>query len=152
MKKLLSMLCALALAFVAAAPVAAARDHRGHHGGYYGHGYGYSGHGYRGRYYDGYRRDRREDNDAIIAGIVGFAAGAIIGSAASQPRYAPAPRGGYYAPPPPRCYDRCGDYGYQGGYYDDRYAPPPQRLCTTHERQWDPYAGRYLMIERSYPC
>jgi hypothetical protein len=25
-------------------------------------------------------------------------------------------------------------------------------MCTTRERQWDPYVGREIWIDRSYPC
>lgn len=142
MKKLFSALCAIALVFAASAP-AHARDR---------HGYGYRGDHYdRGYYRDrGYHRDRDDHGDAVAAGIVGLALGAIIGSAASRPRTYAAPPPCYDCgpPPPPRCYDRC------GGYYDqDYYAPPPPpRMCIARERQWDPYADRYLMIERPYPC
>ncbi|MET0183609.1 MAG: hypothetical protein ABW199_12065 [Caulobacterales bacterium] len=135
MKKLFSALCALALVFTASAPAAMAHD-RGYGGGYH-------------------RYDRRDNHDdAVAAGVIGLAIGALIGSAASRQRnYAPPPCyncGG--PPPPPPCYDRCG--GYRSGYYDqDYYAPQPEpRTCYARERQWDPYAGRYLMIERPYPC
>lgn len=115
-------IAAATLVFTSAAAPAFAYDHRG--GGYY-------------RGYDrGYDRSYRRDNhgDAVAAGIVGLAVGALIGSAASQPRYAP-------APPPPRY-----DYGDRYGYYE------PQRTCIERERQWDPYVGRTLTIERRYPC
>lgn len=48
----------------------------------------------------GHRRwDRHNGGNVAAAGIVGFAAGAIVGSALSQPRYyRPAPV--YVAPPP----------------------------------------------------
>lgn len=141
MKKFLGALVAGALVFASAAP-AYAHDHRG---------YG----GYDRRYYD-----RRHDDhgDAVASGLVGLAIGALIGSALSQPRYEAPP------PPPPygyqgqgyqgQAYQGQGYYGpqpYQGGYNDGGYAEPP-RLCTVHERQYDPYVGRTLTIERQVPC
>lgn len=135
------IVAALAVAATALAPsLAEARDHGG---GYYrGGGYdrGYYG---RGDYH------HHDNGDAVAAGVVGLALGAIIGSAVtanSQPRYAPPPRAyyppppsSYYPPPPPRGY-------YGGGYYGDRYS----RGCVVRERVWDPYYGQYVRIER--PC
>lgn len=83
---------------------------------------------YRDRYHYGHRH---HNGDAVAAGIAGLAIGAIIGSAASRPRYYEPPRG-YYAPPPPR-------------YYEPRY-------CSTRDWVWDPYLRRNVLVERSYPC
>lgn len=142
MKKLVSALCALLMFGAVAAPAYA--DHRGR---------GWS-RGYDDYHYDR-RRHRDRDNDAIVAGVVGLAIGALIGSAASRPRYAEPPRYHYrgcgYDPCAPR-----GHYGdsYRGGYY----GPQPYHggydgdLCVVRERQWDPYAGRTLTIERQVPC
>ena len=76
--------------------------------------------------------------------MIGLALGAIIGSAVtsnnqSQRYYQPAPRA-YYPPPPPR--------GYYGG---PGYAAGPP-VCVLRERQWDPYAGQYVRVERRVPC
>jgi hypothetical protein len=83
------------------------------------------------------RHHRRGNGDAVAAGIAGLAIGAIIGSAASQPRYAPPPAH-YYGPAP--------------GYY----SPPPAyyapRWCRTTDWVWDPYLGRRVRVEQSYRC
>lgn len=150
MKKFLSIACALLLIGATAAPAAYA-DHRGR-----GWSRGYDHH----RHYDR-RHHRDNDNDAVVAGVLGLAIGAIIGSAASRPRYAEppryqAPRGCGYEPcggPPPQPYY---EQSYQGGggyygpqSYDDGYE---ERLCVVREQQWDPYVGRTLTIERQVPC
>lgn len=86
---------------------------------------------YRDNRYYGYNNHRHGNDDAVAAGIAGLAIGAIIGSAASQPRYYERPRT-YYAPPPPV-------------YYEPRY-------CSTRDWVWDPYLRRNVVVERSYPC
>lgn len=147
-------LAALAAAVLALAPaVAEARDHHGGGGydrGYYDRGYD------RGRWDDRGRYDRRhgDNDDAVAAGVVGLVLGAVIGAAVADnnartraypppqryyqppPAYYPPPQQGYYPPPPPR-------------YYGDSYAP---RVCVVRERQWDPYAGQYVRVERRVPC
>jgi hypothetical protein len=114
MKKLIAgALAAFTLAAVAA-PAAEARPYRGGYNNYYS-----------------YDRHRHNNGDAFAAGIAGLAIGAIIGSAASQPR-------GYYDQP--------------RGYYDQPrgyYAP---RTCVTRDRVWDPYLQRRVTVERSYRC
>jgi len=146
-----TLFAVLAAATLALAPtVAEARDHhRG--GGYYGDRGGYD-RGYRGRGYDrGYRHGRDHDDDALAAGVIGLALGAVIGSALAAPRreyyppryYAPPPAN--YPPPPPPAY-----YPPRQGYYDDGYRP--SQTCVLRERQWDPYAGQYVRIERRIPC
>lgn len=72
------------------------------------------------------RYDRRDAGAAAAAGIAGFAAGAILGSALSQPQapaYAPAPV--YAAPPPPA--------------YPDRHA-----YCASKYRSYDRATGTYM--------
>ncbi len=89
---------------------------------------------YRGdRHYSYDRHHHRGNNNALAAGVAGLAIGAIIGSAASQPRGYYEPRRSYYAPPPPRV------------YYEPRY-------CSTRDLAWDPYLRRNVVVERSYPC
>lgn len=63
--------------------------------GYYG-GPRWGGRGYhhRDRYYRHHRRDRR--GDAVAAGVIGLAAGALIGGALAQPSQ---PQRVYQAPP-----------------------------------------------------
>lgn len=77
--------------------------------------------GYHGGYGHGYGRGVGP-GVAIGAGLLGLAVGASL----AQPHYAYGP--GYYAGP--------GYYGYPGE-------------CRAHYR-WDPYAGRYVPIERCY--
>lgn len=154
MTRIPTLLGAVAALVMALAPaVAEARDH--HRGGY-GGGYdrGYSGRGYDRGYDRGYRQGRHnDDDDALAAGIVGLALGAVIGSAITSsnnnrtnypPRYAPPPA--YYPPPPPPAY-----YPPQGGGYYRDY-PASQPVCVLRERQWDPYAGQYVRVERRIPC
>jgi|GEM_PF-2760054 len=72
-----------------------------------------------------YNRYNRAETDAAVAGIAGFAAGAILGSALSQPRppaYVPAPA---YAPPAPG--------------YPDRHA-----YCASKYRSYDRASGTYI--------
>lgn len=156
------LLAALAAATMALAPtVAEARDHRGggrHDGRGYDRGHDdrgrYDGRGYGGRGYDrDYRYGRdNDDDDALAAGVIGLALGAVIGSALSQPRqsyyqprYAPPPA--YYPPPPPPAYYP----GPSRPYYDGGYRTS-QPTCVLRERQWDPYAGQYVRVERRIPC
>jgi opacity protein-like surface antigen len=150
MRKITSLVAALALAAASLAPgVADARDRHGHGGYNYYHG---------GRHYYGYRGHR---GDAAAAGAVGLILGLAIGSLANQPQ-----RGGCYdrcAPPPPPC----GSCGPQGGYYDQGYDPRDDGedayeddygvkdavedyQCTRPERQYDRYAQRYVTVD--VPC
>ncbi|MGE3142763.1 MAG: hypothetical protein AB7L65_05540 [Hyphomonadaceae bacterium] len=136
MKKIVSALCALALglgAFVATAAPASAYPHGG---GYYRGGGNHYGH-------------RHNDHgDAVAAGVIGLALGAVIGSAIANDRPARCNYncGGYYASPPPPAYYQ-GGYGGYGGY--DYY---PDRTCFTRDQYWDPRAGGYVMVRRPYPC
>lgn len=151
MRKITSLVAALALAAASLAPGAAdARDRHGHGGYNYYHG---------GRHYDRYRD---HDGDAVAAGAVGLILGLAIGSLANQPQQ----RGGCYdrcgPPPPPPC-GRCGP---QRGYYDQSYDPRGGESayeddygvkdavegyqCTRPERQYDRYARRYVTVD--VPC
>lgn len=151
--KLVALIGAITIAAAALLPsVAAADEHyrgRGHDRGYYDNGYrGHYDDRYDGRYRGGYGRDYRRDHDdnddAIAAGVIGLVLGAVIGSALTESsRQAPPPP--RYAPPPP---------SYNGGYYDGRqpyYDNGPQ-LCVRREQTWDPYARRYVTLERRVPC
>lgn len=72
--------------------------------------------------------------DALLGGVVGFAAGTLFGSATARPRYyyyEPAP---VYAGPPPVAYS---------------YAPPPwtpewYAYCSRRFASFDPRSGTYL--------
>ncbi len=134
------VLSAVVVAMMALMPaVAEARDHRG---GYRDRGYDDRGY-YGGRGYDRGHRRHDDDDDALAAGVVGLALGAVLGAAiANQPSpqryYEPPPPRGYYAPPP----------AYYGG--PAYRAGPP--VCVVRERVWDPYAGQYVRVERRVPC
>ena len=152
-RQLTSLIAALVVAVTALSPaLAEARDHR--RGGYdrdQGYDRGYSDNRGRGHY-----RHDNDDDDALAAGVIGLALGAIIGSAVtssnqqryyqSAPRSYYAPPPAYYPPPPPPR----GYYG-GGGYDEGRYASGRQ-VCVVRERQWDPYAGQYVRVERRVPC
>lgn len=153
MRKITSVVAALALAAASLAPGAAqARDYRGH-----GHYNNYHG----GRHYYGYRDHR---GDAAAAGAIGLILGLAIGSIASQPQ-----QGRCYdrcGPPPPPC-RQCGPG--PGGYYDQGYNNDPRYdegsayeedygvkdavesyQCTRPERQYDRYARRTVTVD--VPC
>jgi hypothetical protein len=149
------LVVAVAVALATFTPsLASADDRRGwerdrYRGGYDHRSYSnrYDRHDRYGRYrHEDHRRGKDDDDhdDAIVAGVVGLALGALIAGALSQPDRSPQ-RTHNYAPPPPQGYG----YGYEQGYQSPYQSP---RTCTVVEPQWDPYAGRTLMIERSRPC
>lgn len=148
--KFAALFGAAVIALTAIAPAASAdpRYRGGDRGDYDNH----RGH------YDGRRghRHRDNDNDALAAGVVGLVIGAVIGSAITESRREPPPQAYYPPPPQPR---------YSGGYYD---GPPPgyagsdysgpgyydqgPQLCVQRTQTWDPYARRYVTLERRVPC
>lgn len=93
---------------------------------------------------------RHHRGDAVAAGVVGLALGAVIGAAITDSNHRR-----YYDRRYSGCYDRCGyDRGYyRDGYYedgyDDGYGPS---LCIVRERRYDPYSGREVLIEERRPC
>src|SRR5262249_47719884 len=119
MKRLVAGALALTLAATAIPSAAFAHDWR---------------HSYSRHYYD-----RR--GNAVAAGVVGLALGAMLGRAITDGCCRR-----YYD----RCYDGCG-YGNRYYYddYDDDYGPS---LCIVRERRWDPYSGREVFIEERRPC
>ena len=139
-KKFGAALTALSVlgATIAMPAPAAAHDRRYRGDGYYDdyrRGDGYYGGGYR-------HRDDDDDDDAVVAGVVGLALGAIIGAAVAQSdERRDDGRRNYerdYPPPP--------NYGYRDDYRQ------PERTCYRRERQWDPYANRYLWVDVPYAC
>jgi hypothetical protein len=70
---------------------------------------------------------RAGNGGAVAAGVLGgLAVGAIVGSAAAQPRYyAPAPV--YVAPPPPSCYWTRGEPVWDG--YRGVWVRPRMQVC-----------------------
>ena len=78
------------------------------------------------------RRHHHGSGDAVAAGVIGLAAGALIGSALSQPQptyVQPEPI--YDAPPPPPAY-----YPAPRAYYP---APPPRRVTYYRPRNLEPW-------------
>lgn len=140
-KKLTALVGAFLIAAAALAPSVASADPR--HRGRGDRGY-YDNRGY----YDGRHRGYRDDDndDALAAGVVGLVLGAVIGSAITQSNN-DRRDDRYYAPPPP-------PPRYSGGPYYD--GPPPQyyepQLCVQRQETWDPYARRYVTLERRVPC
>ncbi|MCF7672317.1 BA14K family protein [Bacillus subtilis] len=121
-----TLIAGLALATVAGNLSVASADGWGRrHGGGWNNGGWNHDNGWRNRDRDWDRRDRRRDrNNAIAAGVLGLAAGAIIAGAMSQPQPQPVYREPIYnaPPPPPRNYYPAqparGNYGnnYGGSY------------------------------------
>jgi peptidoglycan/LPS O-acetylase OafA/YrhL len=163
---------ALALAFGAAVLPAgpAEAQWRGNYNGggaYYGGGYrgGYPGgwrpnYGYGG-YYGGYRN--YDAGAAVAAGVIGLAAGAIIGSALSQPAqpqyytYAPSAPAPVYVAPPAAVYSgRRGlepfdpslpvqtGTAYAGAYPVAPSSPDWNAYCASKYRSYDPASGTFL--------
>ena len=91
---------------------------------------------------------RRHDNgNAIAAGVIGLAAGALIGSALSQPQQPtyvqPAP---VYAPPPPPPAYYPAAPARQVTYYRTSYEPWSRgwyQYCSDHYRSFNPNTGTY---------
>jgi hypothetical protein len=101
------------------------RHWRPNHGGWH-HGGWYHNH----RYYNDY---------AVGAGIFGFAAGALVGSALSRPYYyAPAPAPVYVAPAP------AVTYGYQP------WTPAWYSYCDAKYRSFNPRTGYFLGYDGDY--
>lgn len=120
-------------------------------------GRGYYG-GWYGGYYPGYYGYRSYNSGAAVAaGVAGLAAGAIIGSALSQPTYyAPPPV--YYASPPAVVYAPAPVYAAppydpslpapSGTYYTSAGlvpgSPDWNAYCASKYRSFDPATGTFL--------
>jgi hypothetical protein len=137
MRRLSALLAAALFAFTTLAPAAAdARDRRGRHDGYYDR-----------HYSDRYdRRHRRDDGDAVAAGVIGLVLGLAIGAAAQERRQRREEE---------RYYQRDDDYypyddGRRSAYEDDYDYDYAEPQCTRPERQWDRYANRYVTVD--VPC
>ena len=89
-------------------------------------------------YYPAPRRhhhDRINAGDALLGGALGLAAGAILGSALSQPQPAPQPR--YYAPPQPTY--AAPAYGVAPPSYEDTIPARPAYRGPRQARYYDDY-------------
>ena len=114
------ILAAASLAAIAAPLATASADSWGRHG-----------------WHRPYHSDRhRGHGDAVAAGVIGLAAGALIGSALSQPQptyVQPAPA--YAPPPPPPAY----------------YPPAPARQTTYYRASYEPWSrGWYQYCSDRY--
>lgn len=98
-------------------------------------------------------RHRRHHNDAFIAGAVGFGAGALLGSALSQPRYRyyePSyqyyePRYQYYEPAP--VYVRPAPvYAYSREPWTEGW----YAYCESRYQSFDPRSGYFLGYDGQY--
>ncbi|WP_182086737.1 BA14K family protein [Aureimonas sp. ME7] len=106
----------------------------------------------------GYRHHRSNTGDVLLGGAVGLAAGALLGSALSQPRYAEPPVQ-YYEPPPRPVYVAPPSYedtipapppyrARQARYYDDYGYSSPRgshvERCFARYRSYDPRSDTYV--------
>ncbi|EEQ96232.1 BA14K family protein [Brucella intermedia] len=130
-----AILAAASLAAVAAPLATASADSWGRHGWN------------RGGWDRPYYRDRhRGHGDAVAAGVIGLAAGALIGSALSQPQptyVQPAP---VYAPPPPPPAYYPAAPARQVTYYRAGYEPWSRgwyQYCSDRYRSFNPNTGTY---------
>ncbi|HHV68664.1 BA14K family protein [Brucella intermedia] len=130
-----AILAAASLAAVAAPLATASADSWGRHGWD------------RGGWDRPYYRDRhRGHGDAVAAGVIGLAAGALIGSALSQPQptyVQPAP---VYAPPPPPPAYYPAAPARQVTYYRAGYEPWSRgwyQYCSDRYRSFNPNTGTY---------
>jgi hypothetical protein len=124
---------------------------------------------------DYYYRDRHHGyrgGDAVALGALGLATGLIVGSAVSQPRYAPdIPV--YRDPPPPRYYREAvpvyrAPYADNDGYYPappvrarrvsnavgvEPWSPEWARYCANRYQSFDRRSGTYVGYDgRSHFC
>ena len=109
--------------------------------------WGYGGWGGGPGYY--HHHHRHHHGDAIAAGVVGLAAGALLGSALSQPAPVyeepapisaapPPPPPVYYAAPPARVVYRSGYQPWSRAWY---------AYCSDRFRSFNPRTGTYLGLD-----
>ena len=116
-------------------------------------------HGDWGRYDGRSYRHHNDHGDAVAAGVIGLAIGAVIGSALADDR-------DHYRGGPPRAYDRYNEGPYHGddGYSrDDRYRDEGYDRgqyqgqyqggqCFRRELVWDPRTRQNIEVTHPYPC
>lgn len=106
------------------------------------------------RYWD-HHSHHRDHGDAVAAGVVGLAAGAILGSALSQPSQ---PQVIYQAPPPPAYYPPApAYYPPQQPYYPPAptaykpvyqpWSPGWRNYCASKYRSFNPRTGTYRGVD-----
>ncbi len=93
---------------------------------------GHRGWGKHHHHHHYHHRHRDRGGAAVAAGIIGLAAGAMLGSAMSQPRY--------YAPPPPRARY----YAPSVSYAPEPWTPDWYAYCASKYRSFDVNTGMYL--------
>jgi hypothetical protein len=86
--------------------------------------------------------DRRNGGAVVAAGIVGLAAGAMLGAAASNAAAAPA-YGHTYAPTTYRTTRVVRSYEYEPEVYEEVYVPPPAYRRTRVVHTYESYRPRY---------
>jgi hypothetical protein len=91
------------------------------------------------------RRHHHHHGGAAVAGLFGFAAGAILGSALSQPRYYYYREPVYVAPPPVV-------YGPAPVYraYAEPWTPEWYAYCDARYRSFDPGTGYFRGYDNQY--
>jgi hypothetical protein len=98
------------------------------------------------------------DDDALIAGAIGFGVGTLFGGAISQPRYY-APQPYYYRAPPPVIYAPAPVYQSAPVYAAPEvvYASRPEpwtaewyAYCDGRYRSFDPNTGYFLGYDGEY--
>lgn len=143
----LAMLSAISAVMVVA-PLAGASAHDRHYWG--GPGY-WDGP----RYWDHHHHRHNSHGDAVAAGAIGLAAGALLGSALSQPSQ---PQVIYQAPPPPAYYPAAPRYYPPAQPY---YPPAPtaykpvyqpwsagwRNYCASKYRSFNPRTGTYRGVD-----
>ncbi|MCC6921378.1 MAG: BA14K family protein [Alphaproteobacteria bacterium] len=128
-KKIISTALALAMAATSTVGLASTAEARGRHHGYYSNGY--DGHYYR-------RRHHNHNGDAIAAGVLGFALGAIVVGSTQRRTVRRDYDGGRY---------------YDSGYdrYDSRY--DHVRRCEARYRSYDRRTDTFIGRDgREYYC
>ncbi|MFK0684063.1 BA14K family protein [Ochrobactrum sp. BD67] len=137
----IAIMAAASLAAVAAPLATASADSWGRHGWDRG---GWNRGGWDRPYY---RERHRDHSDAVAAGVIGLAAGALLGSALSQPSQPtyvqPAP---VYAPPPPPPAYYPAAPARQVTYYRASYEPWSRgwyQYCSDRYRSFNPNTGTY---------
>ncbi|WP_136660268.1 BA14K family protein [Nitratireductor sp. XY-223] len=151
-KQVKVLVAALAVAAVAAAPLSQAHAHdRGrphHHGGWNGHKHKHH------KRHRGPVVIQKNNDDALLLGVLGLAAGAIIAGAILSEPPNPAPRPNYY--PQPDYYPQApNDYSHSPNYYPpapssvntsgtiEPWTDEWYRYCAQRYRSFDPATGTF---------